>query len=446
MLFSSFGFLFLFLPLCLAVYLVCPPRLRYAVLLVFSLIFYGVGEPRFLPLLLLSGVAHYFFGRVAAKKRLGVWLAVGFDLVLLAFFKYYDALAAALGWSVLGLSLPLGLSFYSFSALSYVIDVSRGEAVEKNPLRFGASFTFFPKLLSGPIARYGSLREALSAPKTDSVRASRGIGRFVCGLSKKLLLAVPLGEAWEYFFAMDFETRGVLGAWLALVFFALRLYYDFSGYTDMALGLGEILGVPLPENFNYPYTAESPRDFWRRWHITLSVWFRDYVYIPLGGSRCRAWRVICNLLVVWVLTGLWHGSTLNFLLWGLFWFLLLSLGRTPLGALAARLPRAWRRLLMIPVILVSWLIFAVEDLSLGARFFGSLFGGPFLTALTRYELLRLLPLLLVAIVGATPRPKAWFDKHARGGWLSPALAVGGFLVSLVYLTGGTQQSFLYLRF
>ncbi len=446
MLFSSFDFLFLFLPLFLVVWLICPKRWRYVALFVFSLVFYGWGEPRFLPLLLLSGVAHYLFGLLAAKRRSFVWLALAFDVLLLAFFKYYDSLAVLVGLSPLGLSLPLGISFYSFSALSYVIDVSRGEPVEKNPIYFGAYFTLFPKLLSGPITRYGSLREGLALPEGDFERAARGIGRFVCGLSKKLLLAVPASEMWEYFRALDPQARGALGSWLALVFFALWLYYDFSGYTDMALGLSEILGFSLPENFDYPYTAESPRDFWRRWHITLSSWFRDYVYIPLGGSRCAMPKQLFNLLAVWVLTGLWHGSTLNFLVWGLFWFALLALQRVLKGSFFSHIPRALRRALMIPVILVSWLIFAFEDMGEGARFFLSLFSGRALTPLTRYELVRNSLLLAVMALGATPLPRRLFEKHAKGRALSVILCIGGFLLSLAYLAGGTHQPFLYLRF
>ena len=446
MLFSSFEFLFLFLPSFLAAWLCCPKRWRYVVLLLFSLLFYGLSAPRALPLLVLSGAVHYGLGRLAARRRLGVWLAVAFDVLLLAFFKYYDALAATLGWSVLGLSLPTGLSFYSFSALSYVIDVSRGEAVEKDSLRFGAYFTLFPKLLSGPITRYSTLREGLLLGESDYGRAARGIGRFVCGLSKKLLLAAPASEAWGYLRAASVADRGAFGSWLALVFFALWLYYDFSGYTDMALGLGELLGLSLPENFNYPYIAHSPRDFWRRWHITLSSWFRDYVYIPLGGSRCALPRTLFNLLCVWVLTGLWHGSTLNFLLWGLYWFLLLALARLLPKALTEHLPRALGRALMIPVILISWLIFAFEDMGEGLGFFRALFSGELLPALARYELLRYLPFLAVALFGVTPLPRRLFERYAKGRALSVLLCVCGFLLSLAYLVGGTHQPFLYLKF
>lgn len=446
MLFSSFEFLFLFLPLFLLAYFLVRPRWRSLVLLIFSLIFYAFGEPVWILLLLVSALAHFGFGLLAARGKHGVALAVAFDLTLLGFFKYYDRLAPFFRLPSLGLSLPLGLSFYSFSALSYVIDVSRGEPPERSPLRFGAYFALFPKLLSGPITRYGTLGEELVAPRSNADRVSGGIGRFVCGLSKKLLLAAPASEMWNYFHALPTGDRGLLGSWLALFFFAFWLYYDFSGYTDMALGLGRLLGFTLPENFNYPYLAEGPRDFWKRWHMTLSSWFRDYVYIPLGGSRRGAWRTLLNLLAVWLLTGLWHGSTLNFVIWGLYWFLLLALERQLSGRRFLRVPRAVKRLLMIPLILVSWLIFAFEDMGEGTVFFESLFVGSPWTALSLYELVRNGVLLVVLALGATPLPRTLFEKRIRGRVAELLCYVVGFLLSLAYLAGGTHQPFLYLKF
>lgn len=443
MLFSSFEFLFLFLPVTLAVWLLVPPRGRFLVLLAASLVFYAFGEPIFVLLLVGSALVHWLLGRLAERRAVGVWLAVAFDLLLLVFFKYYDRASTLFAFPALGLFLPLGISFYSFTLLSYVIDVRCGEPSERSFFRFAAYALAFPKLLSGPITRYGSVRGSLLAPRVTFDRAAHGIGRFVCGLSKKLLLAAPASEMWSYLRALEGGERGILGSWLALVFFSFWLYYDFSGYTDMALGVGEIFGLSLPENFDYPYTAESPRDFWRRWHITLSVWFRDYVYIPLGGNRRGAWRTLFNLLAVWLLTGLWHGSTLNFVIWGLYWFVLLGLERAFKGRIS--LPRALRRALMIPLILISWLIFAFEDLGEGASFLRTLaFGAPW-TALSLYELARNAVLLPVLVLGATPLPKRLFEK--RVGRLAKAfLCLFGFLLSLAYLAGGTHQPFLYLKF
>lgn len=444
MLFSSFAFLFAFVPLTLAAWLLVPPRGRFWVLLFSSLVFYAFGEPMWVALLVASALAHWLFGLIAAKKRrLGVALAIAFDLLLLAFFKYYDRAAALASLPVLGLSLPLGVSFYSFTALGYVLDVAKGETPERSLFRFAAYLTAFPKLLSGPITRYGTLRGELLSPRTSPERAANGIGRFVCGLCKKLLLAAPASEMWRYFRALGADERGIVGTWLALVFFSLWLYYDFSGYTDMALGLGEVLGLSLPENFHYPYIAESPRDFWRRWHITLSAWFRDYVYIPLGGSRCGEMRTLVGLLAVWLLTGLWHGSTLNFLIWGLYWFVLLAAQRLLKGRLS--LPRPLRHGAMIPVILFSWLIFAFEDMGEGAAFLRAMFSGTLLTPLTRYELSRSALVLPVLVLGTTPLPKRVFERHI-GRATKALVCLVGFLLSLAYLAGGTHQPFLYLKF
>lgn len=444
MLFSSFEFLFLFLPLTLAVWLLVPPRGRFFVLLAAGLVFYAFGEPIFVWLLLLSALVHWLLGFLAARSAAGAWLAVAFDLLLLLFFKYYDRAAALSGLPLLGLALPLGISFYSFTALSYVLDVRRGEPCERSFFRFASYLAAFPKLLSGPITRYSACRETLLAPHPTFDRAARGISRFVCGFSKKLLLATPASEMWSYLRALENGERGILGALLALLFFSFWLYYDFSGYTDMALGLGEILGLSLPENFDYPYIAESPRDFWKRWHITLSLWFRDYVYIPLGGSHGGTARTLLNLLAVWLLTGLWHGSTLNYVLWGLYWFALLAIERALRGRLS--LPRAVKRAVMIPLILVSWLIFAFEDMGEGAAFLRSLATGALWTPLSLYELSRNALLLPLLILGTTPIPKRWFDKHIQSRTARGLVCLVGFLLSLAYLTGGTHQPFLYLKF
>ncbi len=433
MLFSSFSFLFAFFPLFLAVYLAVPKAWRYIALAGFSLIFYAFGDARGLVLLVFSALLHYALA-LLPRKRLAVALAVAFDLGLLVYFKYIAHIQ------------PLGLSFYTFTALSYVIDVCRGEVAESNPIRAFAYMAAFPKVMSGPITRYGATRDDLRAPSLSLESAKDGILRFTVGFCKKTLLAAPASEMWQYLFALRGEVRGVLGSWLALLFYAFWLYFDFSGYTDMAIGIGKIMGLKLPENFRYPYTAQSPKDFWRRWHISLSEWFRDYVYIPLGGSRCAPWRCYLNLLAVWVLTGLWHGSSLNFLIWGLYWFALLALSRFVGGKLPT-LPSPIKRAVMLPVILISWLIFAMEDMTAGAAFARSLFVGSPYSALTLYELSRSVILLIVLAIGCGPLPKRFYDRYIRGrGWRVLSVAICGFALSVIYLIGGTQQSFLYFRF
>ena len=433
MLFSSFSFLFAFFPLFMAVYVLTPKKWRYVALVVFSLLFYAFGDVKGLLLLVCSALLHYGLA-LLPRKRTAVALAAALDLGLLFYFKY-----------IVGVQ-PLGLSFYSFTALAYVIDVCRGEPAEKNPVRALAYMAAFPKVLSGPITRYGETRDSLRAPALGFGAAQRGILRFLSGLCKKTLLAAPASEMWQYLSAQDGDARGVLGSWLALLFYAFWLYFDFSGYTDLALGLGKIMGISLPENFRYPYTAQSPKDFWRRWHISLSSWFRDYVYIPLGGSRCAPWRNTLNLLAVWVLTGLWHGNSPSFLIWGLYWFLLLWLSRLFEGK-TAWIPRAVKRAAMIPVILVGWLIFAFEDMAVGAEFAKSLIFGNSVGKITLYELSRSVLLLAVLALGCGPLPKRFYDKHIRGrAWKELPVAIGGFALSAVYLIGGTQQSFLYFKF
>lgn len=429
MLFSSISFLFAFLPLFLAVYAATPRVWRYVTLLVFSLIFYALGDLKGLLLLVFSALLHYGLA-LMPRKRLAVALAVIFDVGLLVYFKY------------IAHAQPLGLSFYTFTALAYVIDVGRGQPAEKNPIRALSYLTAFPKVLSGPITRWKD--GGIGALRLES--AKDGALRFTVGLCKKTLLAAPASEMWQYLSALSGETRGILGSWLALAFYAFWLYFDFSGYTDMAIGLGKIMGLSLPENFRYPYTALSPKDFWRRWHISLSAWFRDYVYIPLGGSRCAPRRSILNLLAVWVLTGLWHGNTINFLIWGLYWFILLVFERF-VGEKLLTLPRSVRRALMIPVILLSWLIFAMEDMAVGADFFRSLFVGNAYSDLVLYELSRSVILLAVLALGCTPLPVRFYDRYIRqGAWKTAAVAVFGFALSVIYMVGGTQETFLYFKF
>jgi len=349
MLFSSLEFLYLFLPLSLAVYFLCPQRWRDAVLLLVSLIFYGLGEPMYLPLMLLTVAADYGFGlllsRRMRKNRSHRWvliLAVVFNLSLLAFFKYYDLIAPLVFLPELGLSLPIGISFYTFQALSYVIDVYRRETeAQRSFVDFGTYVSLFPQLIAGPIVRYTEIDEQLKERTHTLSRISSGVTVFLAGLCKKVLLANPAGALGESLLAgAGIET--VAGVWLWLISYAFQIYFDFSGYSDMAIGLGRILGFEFPQNFRYPYVSRSITEFWRRWHITLSSWFRSYVYIPLGGNRRGRWRTYRNLLITWALTGLWHGAAWNFLLWGLYFFLLLALEKAFLLRAAERLPSVLR--------------------------------------------------------------------------------------------------------
>ncbi len=455
MLFSSVEFVFFFLPLSLAVYFVVPRAFRNAVLLLFSLIFYGWGEPRYILLMVLTVAVDYLFGRKVSGTHGRAWLAaaVAVNLGILGFFKYYDFFATLTGLPVLGLGLPAGISFYTFQALSYVIDIYRGQAALRDPVTFGTYITMYPQLVAGPIVRYGDIREELKHRHISPPRAAAGALRFLVGLSKKMLLANPAGEVFEYFSSLTGNGLGTLGAWLGTIFFAFQIYFDFSAYSDMAVGLGHILGFSFPENFNYPYCATSIRDFWRRWHISLSSWFREYVYIPLGGNRKGTGRTLLNMLIVWSLTGLWHGASFNFILWGLYYFVLLSAERLFLGRFLERLPTFLRRIYSLFFIAIGWVLFAHTELSVGLSYLGAMFGigvSP-VGAGELYQLWRNALPLGIMLLGCTPLPRRLMNRFmvTRSRAARISLAVGTPLLLFLctaYLADASYNPFLYFRF
>ena len=368
MVFSSTAFLFAFLPAALCVYFLCPKRhgLRNLVLLLFSLGFYGWGGWRLLPLLGYSILVNYLFGLLVAKekrKKLRLTLAVILNLGLLFGYKYLGFATENLNrlfpaLPVLNIALPIGVSFYTFQGLSYVIDVYRGgAAAEKNPLNVALYIALFPQLVAGPIVRYTAVSAELRQRQESLFGVSEGLQRFLLGLGKKLLLANPMAELADAVFAQEAAYLSTGMAWLGVIAYSAQIYFDFSGYSDMAIGLGRVFGFHFPENFNYPYLADSVTDFWRRWHISLSSWFRDYVYIPLGGNRCGKWKQLRNLLLVWLLTGIWHGAAWNYLLWGLYYGVLLILEKFVFARVLERLPKAIKHIYALLLIFVGWLIF-----------------------------------------------------------------------------------------
>ena len=458
MLFSSVEFLFFFLPLSLLLYFCVPRGARNAVLLAVSLVFYGWGEPFYVLLMIATVLADYLFGLLVARRHPRAWLTVAviFNLALLGFFKYYDFFAAAVGLPALGISLPVGISFYTFQALSYVVDVYRGEAAQKNPVAFGAYITMFPQLVAGPIVRYTDVKDRLNARTSTTLGATEGILRFVTGLGKKVLLANPAGEVFEHFSAMTGNGLGTLGAWTGIVFYALQIYFDFSAYSDMAIGLGKILGFTFPENFNYPYCATDIRDFWRRWHISLSLWFREYLYIPLGGNRKGIGRTLLNMLIVWSLTGLWHGAGLNFLAWGFYYFLLLAAERLFLGKWLEKAPKLLRHAYSLFFILIGWVFFAHQDLRTALSYLSVMFGrsGALVSGGEVYELLRNVVPLSLMLLGCTPLPRRLFRTWLSGNGTKPAIkrltlllgTVALFFLCTAYLADASYNPFLYFRF
>lgn len=470
MVFSSIMFLFRFMPFFFLLYFLIPGRGKNVILFLGSLLFYAWGEPVYVLLMLFSTVVDYVNGRLIGRYRgrnqakAFLVSSVMINLFILCFFKYADFLIRSvnsltgLDLPLLNLPLPIGISFYTFQTMSYTIDVYRGRAkVQRNILDFGVYVTMFPQLIAGPIVKYSSVEESLHNRKVDIICVSHGLKRFVTGLAKKALLANMIGELWADISAMEYGDLSVFTAWMGVLAFAFQIYFDFSGYSDMAIGLGEILGFHFPENFNYPYIASSVTEFWRRWHISLGSWFREYVYIPLGGNRKGVPRQLLNILIVWMLTGIWHGAGWNFLLWGLWFALLLMLEKLFLGKILARLPKGIGILYNGLAVLLGWVLFALGTPSgIGgylAAMFG--FGRKLIDSQGLYLFGEYFILFAIAVIASTPLPGLLVSRleKAETGWgialyrlgekVVPALML---LLSIAVIVDGTFNPFLYFRF
>ena len=438
MLFSSNTFLFGFLPAVVVLYYLCPRRCRNVLLLVSSLIFYGWGEPEYVLLMLVSILLNYFCGLAAGKRQTqqrsvrGVLIVgVVLNLGMLGFFKYGKFF---FGSAFPDIPLPIGISFYIFQAMSYLIDVCRREVkVQKNVLTFGTYVTLFPQLIAGPIVRYRDVAEMLESRRENLPQFSRGVQRFVVGLSKKVLLANTFGAAWN---ALQ-VTTGTAAAWLGILCYTLQIYFDFSGYSDMAIGLGQLFGFTFLENFNYPYISASITEFWRRWHISLSTWFKEYVYIPLGGNRKGLARQIFNILVVWLLTGLWHGASWNFVLWGGYYAALLILEKCWLLKAGEKLPLLLRRMLTMVLVMLGWALFYFENLGALGAFLGRLF-----TAVPSAGIAFYLPVTALGCLCATPVLKrVKLPDTVRWG-----LCMVLLLLCVASLARQSYNPFIYFRF
>jgi len=461
MLFSSIPFLYCFLPAVVLVYFLVPRSFKNTVLLLFSLLFYGWGEPRYVFLMIATITAFYGCGLAIGKaqtqkwKKLWLTVSVVVGIGLLAVFKYADFFVenfnAVTGISIplLRLALPVGISFYTFQSLSYTIDVYRGNVpVQRNPISFGAYVTLFPQLIAGPIVRYSDVARELDTRVHTWDDAMAGIRRFLIGLGKKIILADNFALLISLF--RDSQEKSVLFYWMYAVAFMLNIYFDFSGYSDMAIGLGRIFGFHFIENFNYPYLSKSVTEFWRRWHMSLGSWFRDYVYIPMGGNRVSRGRWIFNIFTVWMLTGFWHGAAWNFILWGLMFGVLLLIEKW-IPAIG-KLPNVLKHAYVLLLILLSFVLFNAENLSQAGADFAGLFGAaglPAVTDVTLYYLRSYALLFLVGIVGATPIVKNTalrIGKTQIGAVLEVLLLIGLLLVCTAYLVDGSFSPFLYFRF
>lgn len=475
MVFSSLLFLFQFLPAVLIAYLLVPKKLKNGLLFLASLIFYAWGEPVYVSLLLFSTLVDYVHGRLVhrymeegkqGKAKLAVASSVIINLSLLGFFKYADFLLGSvnrtfgLSLPLLGLALPIGISFYTFQTMSYTIDVYRGQApVQKNIIAFGTYVSMFPQLIAGPIVRYQTIAWELDNRKESAGDFSLGVRRFVQGLGKKVLLANQFGLLWDSVKALPIQEQSVLLSWLGIAAFGLQIYYDFSGYSDMAIGLGRMFGFHFPENFDHPYLSKSITEFWRRWHISLGTWFREYVYIPLGGNKKGLPRQIINILIVWMLTGIWHGAGWNFLAWGLYFGALLILEKAVLLKYLNRMPGWFCRLYALLFVFGGWVLFAFDSLGQGGNYLLSMFGigGMGTIALVSgrawYLLYNYGFILAAGILGAGVLPqrcagRLW-EKVKSPVWR--AVIENTFLLLIIvlctaYLVDAAYNPFLYFRF
>ena len=458
MLFSSIPFLFYFLPVVLVLYFLLPRQLRNGFLLLASLLFYAWGEPAYVLLMIAAIVAFYCFDLAIenfSRKKLWLTLSVVFGAAMLGVFKYADFAVenfnrlTGLSVPLLKLALPIGISFYTFQCVSYCIDVYRGDTkAQRNIIDFGAYVALFPQLIAGPIVRYVDVAEDLQHRRVNWESVEEGLFIFLIGLGKKILLANPFGQLTEIF--RESTDPSVLFSWLYTVGFTLHIYFDFSGYSDMAIGLGKILGFRFPKNFDYPYVSKSITEFWRRWHMTLGGWFREYVYIPLGGNRVGRWRWVLNILAVWMLTGLWHGAAWNFVVWGLLFAVVLLIEKW-VPALK-RLPSLLRHGYVLLTVMISFVIFNADSLSQAGQDIAGLFGGGNLPLVSRqavYYLRSYALLLILGILGATPLVRstaARLENRGIGAVLRPLIAAALLLVCTAYLVDGSFNPFLYFRF
>lgn len=453
--FSSLIFIYFFLPLVLLGYYLIPHKGRNLFLLAANLVFYGWGEPSFVPVIVGTALVNWAAGlalaRFAGQKRTRTLIfagAMALDLGLLFVFKYADFCLKTMGiGKQLGLALPLGISFYTFQVVSYLIDVWRQTVPpEKSLTRFAAYLTFFPQLIAGPIVRYDTLRFQLAARQESTHGAVRGIQYIAVGLAKKVLLANQIALLFDTVRG-NLAASGSLGAWAGALAFTFQIYFDFSGYSDMARGLGLLFGFDLPENFHYPYCAQSITAFWRRWHITLSSWFRDYVYIPLGGSRRG--NVFGNLFIVWALTGLWHGAAWNFVLWGIYYFALLSVEKCVGEERLACIPKPIRHLYTLLGIVVGWVLFAVEDFGALGAYLKTMFSGAAMGQEMQVTLLAYLPLLLVCAVASTPLAAKLWARGKSSAWadgVALVLCLAVLLFCTAAFVADSYNPFLYFRF
>ena len=469
MLFSSITFLFLFLPIMLAVYYIAPPQWKNLLLLAGSLIFYAWGEPVYIILMMLSILLNYFCGmdienksENEAKAKRSLIFAITVNIVLLVFFKYFGFLVESTN-TLFGISipyrelaLPIGISFYTFQEISYIVDVYRGKVkAQQSLVKYALYVSMFPQLVAGPIVCYGDIEKQLTTRKISGRKLGQGAMLFIIGLSKKAVLANTLGKIFEEISSTSASNLTVLMAWLGCITYAFQIYFDFSGYSDMAIGLGRMFGFEFKKNFDVPYVSKSITEFWRRWHISLSSWFREYVYIPLGGNHVTISRNIVNLLIVWMLTGMWHGAAWNFIVWGIYYGVVLVLEKYVWGAIVDRWPSVLQHIYALVLVLVGWVFFFSPSLGAALRYLFAMVGGGagfagkevFFVILTHWLF------YLLAVIGSTTLGSRMLrailnvsENHTVRTVITLVVFFGMLAISVAYLIADTYNPFLYFRF
>ena len=463
MVFSSITFLFYFLPIVLIIYYLIPNKYKNIVLLISSFIFYFYGEPKNIYIMILSILATYIFGILIDKykktkySKIFLILSIFINIGLLIYFKYADFIIKNVNlWlsskiDLIHVILPIGISFYTFQLISYIVDVYRGEAkVQKNIIKLATYISLFPQLIAGPIVRYTTIENQLENREYNMKNFSIGVRRFIIGLGKKVMIANVMGNLINIFLVSD--EKSVLFYWLYAIALMIQIYFDFSGYSDMAIGLGKMLGFDFPENFNYPYIAASITDFWRRWHISLSSWFRDYIYIPLGGNRVSKLKWIRNIIIVWMLTGLWHGAEWNFVIWGLYFGVLLIIEKVFLLKWLQKIPKVISRIYTLFIVMISFIIFNGEGISTILENIGGLFkfvSIPLITNESMYYLKSYIIVIILGIIGATPICKNILTNEKLKkivNILEPIYLLLIFIICTSYIVDGSFNPFLYFRF
>ena len=468
MVFSSLLFLFIFLPSLVLIYYVTPRKFRNLLLFIASLIFYAWGEPIYILIMIFSSLVDYTHGILIDKYRKNELISkiillssIVINLGLLGFFKYYDFIISTingfLGISLktLNLPLPIGISFYTFQTMSYTIDVYRGKtSVQRNIIDFGTYVSLFSQLIAGPIVVYKTIEEQLKHRKETLDNFGQGVERFVIGLGKKVLLANNIGLLWDEVKKIPSGDLTVVTAWLGIIAFAFQIYFDFSGYSDMAIGLSKMFGFEFPENFNYPYISKSITEFWRRWHISLGNWFKDYVYIPLGGNRCSNLKNYRNLFIVWFLTGLWHGASWNFILWGIYFGVIIALEKAVLLKWLKKMPSFFNHFYALFLILIGWVLFSFESLTSGMQYLGAMFGilgKGIINSDSLYFLYNYALIIIILVLASTPIPFRLFnkllEKHRNIYYMTSFVSnVVIMFLSVAYLVDASYNPFLYFRF